>query len=155
MAVEEQDIRDITGAVWNNVLGADAERSGSRDGDLSGTVLTGCVQFSGAWEGAATIQCSPGLARGAAARMWGADPGAVSSDDVVDALGELVNMVGGNIKALLPGPTQLSLPLVVEGTRRSLTIRDVEPVHAVWFASHGESFVVTLLQRSQGATAGA
>jgi chemotaxis protein CheX len=32
--------------------------------------------------------------------------------DVADAVGELANMIGGNIKSLLPGPSALTLPLV-------------------------------------------
>jgi len=35
--------------------------------------------------------------------------------DVADAVGELVNMVGGNIKSLMPGPSVLSLPAVAAG----------------------------------------
>ena len=34
--------------------------------------------------------------------------------EVVDALGELTNMIGGNVKSLLPAPSQLSLPMVSE-----------------------------------------
>jgi chemotaxis protein CheX len=73
--------------------------------------------------------------------------GAASPDDVRDALGELANMVGGNIKGLLPGPTQLSLPLVVEGGKDALRILDTQPVSTVWFSSGGHPFVVTLLRR--------
>ena len=32
--------------------------------------------------------------------------------EVADAVGELVNMVGGNIKSLMPGPSALTLPVV-------------------------------------------
>jgi CheY-specific phosphatase CheX len=148
MSVEEQDIRDITSAVWTNVLQTDAEeRSGMPEPRLPATVVTGCVQISGAWEGAVMIQCPVGLARAAAASMFETSPADTSSDDVRDALGELANMVGGNIKALLPGPTQLSLPVVVESARAALTICDAVAVQTVWFASHGEEFVVTLLSR--------
>ena len=37
-----------------------------------------------------------------------------------DAVGELANMVGGNIKALMPGSCQLSLPTVAEGRSEAL-----------------------------------
>jgi chemotaxis protein CheX len=39
-----------------------------------------------------------------------------SADDVSDALGELVNVLGGSVKSLLPGPSSLSLPVTVNGT---------------------------------------
>ena len=53
--------------------------------------------------------------------MFGAEPGDLSDDEVSDALGELTNMVGGNIKSLLPAPSQLSLPSVAAG--ESCTVR--------------------------------
>jgi len=36
-------------------------------------------------------------------------------EDVADAVGELVNMIGGNVKSLMPGPSVLSLPVVAAG----------------------------------------
>jgi chemotaxis protein CheX len=148
MNVQEQDIRDITGAVWTSVLRRDAETpSGDPEAEFAGSVMTGCVQMSGTWDGAVTLQCSIQLARAAAAAMYDSDPTEMSSAEIRDALGELTNMVGGNIKALLPGPTQLSLPFVVEGGKYSLNICNVVAVHRVWFSSLGETFVVTLLAR--------
>ncbi|TIC83622.1 chemotaxis protein CheX [Nocardioides sp. GY 10113] len=35
--------------------------------------------------------------------------------DLADAVGELVNMVGGSLKSILPGPSALSLPTVAAG----------------------------------------
>jgi chemotaxis protein CheX len=151
MNVEEQDIRDITGAVWTNVLQADAASPDRPEPELSGTVVTGCVQISGAWEGAVTIQCPVDLARAAAAVMFDTDPAQTSNEEMRDALGELANMVGGNIKALLPSPTKLSLPIVVEGKRSALSIRDAVAVRKVWFEWLDKEFVVTLLSRDDGA----
>ena len=36
----------------------------------------------------------------------------LEDEDVADALGELANVVGGNVKAVLPGPSVLGLPEV-------------------------------------------
>ena len=51
--------------------------------------------------------------------MLGLDPGdgPRPAEDVADAVGELVNMIGGNVKSLMPGPSTLSLPLVRAGRR--------------------------------------
>jgi chemotaxis protein CheX len=151
MNVQEQDIRDITDSVWTNILQTNAA-SGPECAtpEMSGTILTSCVQITGRWEGAVTIQCPIGLARTAASVMFDADPVTVSDADIRDALGELANMVGGNIKALLPGPTHLSLPVVVEGDKQSLSICHAVAVQTVGFASIGEAFVVTLLSRAMG-----
>ena len=89
--------------------------------DVTGPTLTGCVSISGAWAGSVFLQCSLDQARTAAEAMFGAEPGDLSDDEVSDALGELINMVGGNIKSLLPAPSQLSLPSVAAG--ESYTVR--------------------------------
>jgi hypothetical protein len=36
----------------------------------------------------------------------------IDDEDIEDALGELANVVGGNVKAVLPGPSVLGLPEV-------------------------------------------
>jgi chemotaxis protein CheX len=143
VTVEEQDIRDITDAVWLNVLQTPTEPVGTGSA-LTGLVVAACVQLTGAWTGAVTLQCSPRVARAAAGIMFQSDPAETSVEDVRDALGELVNMVGGNIKALLPGPTQLSLPLVVECARDAMRICDVALARTVELEFLGEAFVVNL-----------
>jgi CheY-specific phosphatase CheX len=146
MNVQDQDIREITSAVWSTMLQTNTDgRIEGQKPRLPGTIMTGCVQISGAWEGAVLIQVPMTVARAAAATMFDTNPSEPSADEVRDALGELANVVGGNIKALLPGPTQLSLPVVVEGEKGAISIRDAEVVRAVWFAAYGEEFLVTLL----------
>jgi chemotaxis protein CheX len=83
--------------------------------------MTGCVAVSGEWTGTVFLACDPELAAAAAEAMFAADPGTLSVDEVSDALGELTNMIGGNIKSLLPAPSRLSVPSVAEG--ESYTVR--------------------------------
>jgi chemotaxis protein CheX len=59
--------------------------------------------------------------------------GAVSDADVADAVGELVNMIGGNVKSLMPGPSALSLPVVAAGrVARSSDSVEVCRLDASW-----------------------
>jgi chemotaxis protein CheX len=78
--------------------------------------LTGTVFISGTWDGLVSLTCSPLAAARAAALMFDAEVESVSQADVLDAVGELVNIVGGNLKGMLPSPTGLSLPSVTDGT---------------------------------------
>jgi CheY-specific phosphatase CheX len=57
-------------------------------------------------------------ARAVAERMVAAAwPGSsLEDDDVDDAMGELANVLGGNLKALLPEGSSLTLPSVAEGS---------------------------------------
>ena len=77
--------------------------------------MSGCVQITGAWQVAVTVDCSIGLARQIAAIMFGVEVSETMPDQVSDALGEFTNIIGGNIKSFFPEPSNLSLPAVAEG----------------------------------------
>ena len=122
-AVEPEQIVAIAQDVWSSFLGMDLEPDplGTGAPPLTGRTMTGCVHVTGEWRGSIFLECGAELARGAAEAMFGAEPGSLSHDEVSDALGELTNMVGGNIKSLLPAPSTLSVPSVAEG--ESYTVR--------------------------------
>ncbi|MFO0982206.1 MAG: chemotaxis protein CheX [Planctomycetota bacterium] len=62
-------------------------------------------------------------------------------------MGEIVNMAGGNIKALLPAPSQLSLPSVAEGLDYRLSVPGARLQACVDFRSDGEPLQVIILER--------
>ena len=118
--VEPEQVVTIAADVWGSFLGMDlvANPGGA---EPSGRTITGCVHVTGEWRGSVFLECGADLAQSAAEAMFGADPGSLSPDEVCDALGELTNMIGGNIKSLLPAPSTLSVPSVAEGD--SYTVR--------------------------------
>lgn len=115
------DIVQIASDVWGSFLGMSLEQIGWPDGDAPGALpgtgpcLTACVTISGEWNGTVMLHGREPLATGAAAAMFDADPAGLGEDEVADAFGELANMVGGNIKSLLPAPSALSVPAVTGG----------------------------------------
>jgi CheY-specific phosphatase CheX len=62
------------------------------------------------------VEMTQRVARELAAGMFDEAAADVADADVMDALGEVANMIGGNVKALL-GATSLSLPSVTSGDR--------------------------------------
>lgn len=107
---------DITRNVWTEFLGiglapVKSDRSAVRS-SLSGCLAS--VTINGEWNGYVSVVCSRPLARRAAASMFGVTSDAVTADQIQDALAELANIIGGNVKALLPCPSQLSLPAYQE-----------------------------------------
>ena len=68
------------------------------------------IAVPGGWSGHVTLDVSRSGAGDLARRMLMADE--VSEDDVVDAIGELVNVLGGNVKGLLLEESALGLPEV-------------------------------------------
>ena len=121
MQIAEQEVERIIDGVWVSTLGMDWHRIQERHIAIEPS-LTGVIQITGAWQGAITIRCGPGLANAITEAMFGAEPGASSPQEVRDALGEVANMIAGNLKALLPSGCQLSLPTVVEGREYQLAV---------------------------------
>jgi chemotaxis protein CheX len=78
--------------------------------------LTAAVHLSGEWNGAVLLECDHQLACRFAGRFLAIDPPAEVNDIVRDVLGELANMIGGNLKSALNKAIQLSLPSIVDGT---------------------------------------
>src|SRR5579871_3746634 len=52
------------------------------------------------------------LAQNIARVMFLSDDGSVTSDEIRDALGEVANMIGGNLKGIMGDEAELSLPTV-------------------------------------------
>lgn len=150
MDFAEQEICQLTESIWSSVLGMDVARSANEVTLGAGErFLTGCVQITGEWEGAVILHCSAELAHLVGAIMFDVEPGDGTDDDVQDALGELTNMIAGNVKALLPGICYLSLPAVVEGQSYRLIVPGSHLVSQVPFECRSEPFTVMLLERDE------
>ena len=140
------DLEVITREVWTSFLDGDPCGLVQAGTDATGAdAVTGCVHLSGAYVGSIMLRCSPDAARDAAAALFSIQPADVTQTEVVDAIGELANMVGGNVKSMLPGPSALSLPAVVQG---SLAVPGAQVVREVALAWRGESLVVSLWQQA-------
>jgi CheY-specific phosphatase CheX len=149
--VSDVDIAEIARAVWESFFDLPLLCDSARLG--SDPTVTGCVQIDGAWQGAVVIQCPLSLASTLTAVMFAAG-GAPPMEDVRDAIGELTNMVAGNIKSLLPERCQISLPAVALGSDQQFSVVGTEVATSVAFSCDGRPLLITLLQnRSNGGRA--
>lgn len=72
----------------------------------------GCAAIEGAWQGEVLIRCDEPLGRAAAATFFALPPDEVGVSEDPDTIAELTNVLGGNLKCLLPPGCHLSLPRV-------------------------------------------
>lgn len=148
--VSPEQIERLVTDIWEQTL-----RLPVQTGDVGGAVsasqrvMAAYVQISGGWNGAVVLTCTAELAATAAATMFSVPPDAVSPRDELDALGELSNIIGGSIKALLPGPSHLSLPTVVGGESYAARVPGSRVLSRHHFESGGALFAVSLLEREQ------
>ena len=116
MQLTEVDLNEVIESVWTSMLGYDVTQCDAiLEHAPEARVLVGCVQVTGDWELATLVHMPEELAIDVAATMFGMQANELSADEVRDALGEMANMIGGNIKGMLPGATRLSLPTISEG----------------------------------------
>jgi CheY-specific phosphatase CheX len=70
------------------------------------------VSISGPWQGEVVVAVLGASAPKFAAAMLGSPSSEVTTEDAADALCELANMIGGQVKGTLSTGCRLSLPLV-------------------------------------------
>jgi len=76
--------------------------------------FTAIVRYMGGAHGSIRIECSPSVAYAFTERIMGITPAPEAFDaNVIDAIGELINIIGGNLKGLLPPNTRLNTPEVI------------------------------------------
>lgn len=110
--------------------------------------VSGCVQITGKWNGSIMLSLPSALVNILTEKMFSLEPGKASIDDKKDAVGELINMIGGNIKALLPDPSILSVPLLaLEG--HSLQFPCTKMVTHCQFDCQGKPFAISLFERTE------
>lgn len=116
---QEQDLVAITTDVWGCFLDEEVYPVPDEATTPDEESWLASVGITGPWGGRVLLELPTAGAELAARRMLGVDD--VSALDVLDALGELSNMVGGNFKSMLPHDCQLGLPVVVPGPASTVT----------------------------------
>ena len=150
--IHPEEIEQIVTSIWMSILDlpiAAALEDSNAAPSFGTRTLTGCVQFTGEFEGAALVHTTAALARRLASVMFMADEDSLSLEEVQDALGEISNMIAGNIKPLLPGPARISLPSVVEGQDYTVIVPGSRSVCRASFQCLDQPLLVSVQQRNE------
>jgi chemotaxis protein CheX len=110
-----------------------------------GDRLKSAVHLAGDWNGAVVLECDREQACRLAGRYLSMDPPEMVDDVVRDVLGELANMIGGNIKCVLSRGIRLSMPSVVDGSAYSLRVCGAEVKERLAFQCAEGVFWITVL----------
>ena len=109
-------------------------------GDISGVIgVTG-----GTMEGTVAITFPEKLARDIVAAMAGMSPNDLTTADLHDGVGEIVNMIAGNAKTSLSSQEglrlSLSLPTIVCGQGHEIGLQQGTPYFVILFETEGINF---------------
>jgi chemotaxis protein CheX len=108
------DVVALAQEVWASFLGPEEPLLEGAPIGESAPVISATVSVTGGWAGTISLHVPESLARDVTTSMLGGITD-FEDADVSDAIGELVNVIGGQIKSLMPGPSVLSLPVVAHG----------------------------------------
>jgi chemotaxis protein CheX len=117
-SVSEVAVQSIAAQVWEMLFDAPAVQVSEVADDVFGSApLTFSVDVYGAWHGTVSLTCAAAVGEEMTRRMLALpESDDVDPLDLEDALGEVVNVLGGNVKSLVDGCT-LGLPRVGHVTR--------------------------------------
>ncbi|MGY1803306.1 chemotaxis protein CheX [Blastococcus sp. SYSU D00922] len=110
--VDEETVQSIAQEAWSALIGDD-EFLVPLPGGLPDDAVSSWVEVVGPWTGSVVLTCGRATAEELSRCLLAEHaPPILDDEDIADGLGELANVVGGNVKAVLPGPSVLGLPEV-------------------------------------------
>jgi CheY-specific phosphatase CheX len=145
--LRRSDLCEIVDAVVSTMLHSSAvpmpEGTGS-SGLPPGDIWCGHVKISGAFSGVIVLTCTKQFAHHAARSIFGES--SPKDEDAKDALAELTNVTGGNVKCLMSNlvrsTCQLSLP---EVTRGAYTMSGGRKLRELWATCEGHKLGIAVL----------
>jgi chemotaxis protein CheX len=147
VVVNENDLAEMVEQVWVSYLDPEGISPLVPTGDdHQPSEVHSSVSISGSWTGHVVYASSTVAARKAAAAFLAMEPGEVSQEDLSDVLGELANIVGGNVKAMLPAGCFLSLPQVVMAPETATKYPNAERITGLYGVWEGEPVNVSMWQ---------
>ena len=109
MVLTDDALHDLIESVWAPSVGLPV--NGTAPVDDASFAHAATLRFTGGWQGHVCIDASDGFARALASVMFGLPEADVSPDDERDALGEMANVLGGNVKTYAEDEVDLELPV--------------------------------------------
>lgn len=156
VVVNESDLAEMVEQVWVSYLDPEGVSPlvPSFD-DNQPSEVHSSVSITGSWTGHVVYASSTAAARRAAAAFLAVEPDEVSQDDLSDVLGELANIVGGNVKAMLPPGATLSLPQVVLAPESATRYPNAERITGLYGRWEGEPISISMWQSREDVKKGA
>jgi chemotaxis protein CheX len=140
--VLDSELTAIVDAIATTMFDAQLQPVAHEDAHFEASAVSASIALSGAFCGVLRATFSEPLARALAGTMMAQEPAESTPDDLRDVTGELVNIVAGNLKAVLPSPCQLSLPQVQDALTHSADA--FAPIGTASFELMGQSLRVEL-----------
>jgi chemotaxis protein CheX len=146
--------REATHDVFSTMLGLELQDVDAYLDETAHSMIEGVVSLiglAGPWAGTGSIYCSEAFARHISGQLLGMEFATIDQE-VLDAIGEVTNMVIGSVKTRLEedvGPLGLSIPTVIYGRNFAARTMGSSKWTVVPFLSGGERLEVQICLAEQ------
>jgi chemotaxis protein CheX len=109
-------VGDLVSLAWSTFVGTEVFQVESFA--LDGDIVCSSISIGGPWSATVLLFCRRELADRCTSTVLGLEPSELADEDVHDIMGELANIIGGNLKGIVSDPDHtwtLSLPVVSNG----------------------------------------
>lgn len=141
--MDESQLEEMMRNIWQSMILPETPLDPAAE--LEEYDFSACVDIVGPWNGAVSVECDEEMARTFAERMFERAPGQIAEGDLLDALREVANLIGGNVKGTLTSGCQLSLPRATRGSEALLLDGGQTTVCQSTFASGARRMRVRVL----------
>jgi CheY-specific phosphatase CheX len=111
MRANAKDINEIVVSVFEGAAGVELGGFGCGS-PIQGDSYSAEVRLSGNWQGTLQVHVSQSLAREVAGTMLHRQHQWLDEASVMDAMGEIANMIAGNLRPLVDGAKKVGIPVV-------------------------------------------
>lgn len=146
--VHREDLESIVAMVFATMMGLEVQPC-EQPCPASAGMLTAAVYLTGEWNGAVCIHVEPRRACSFAGHFLGMPAPDAICDDVRDVMGELANMVAGNLKCTLTPGIRVSIPSVTDGPGYSLRVCGAHVVSRISFDTVSGPFWISLVKAGE------
>ena len=143
-----EEINETVSELFNTMLNTEAlptTETVVRDHEF----ITAIMAFAGPWTGDLLVECGRAQALIFAQRFLQADDLDEHGEEVVSTIGELSNIIAGNLKVVLPPGVSMSTPSIIEGTRYDVRIQGGKIVNDTIFKTDAGLFAIRLIEASR------
>ena len=141
------ELAQIVASVFETMMSLEACQCGTLGcswGRPSPDRVRAMVRMTSGWSGAVLVECGHEQARRFTGRFLAMAPPDSVNDLVRDVLGELANMIGGNLKCVLKGGMRLSMPRV--GNADEAPLQDTRVHQRLAFQTEEGPFQVSVVR---------
>ena len=144
----ESELQRVTAEIWGMTCETEVDALVALPASAAqAPTLAGVSDIGGGWSGAVAVQVPLAVAQAAAARMFCLGSSEQPSlEQVEDALKEISNVTGGNLKTVLPEDSQLAIPRVIACDNFSLALPGCEIFAELAFSAWSQPFIVRVFR---------